>query len=85
MMARVLIPLLALGVVVYALVDCLQTDEKDQQHLPKFGWIALIVLAPPFGAIAWIITGRKKKQPRQRPRSAGPRGPDDDPDFLRGL
>ncbi|MDE9365027.1 PLDc N-terminal domain-containing protein [Luteipulveratus sp. YIM 133132] len=83
-MARVIIPLLILAVVVYALVDCIQTDESEQQHLPKLVWIALIVLAPPFGAIARIMVGRRRRpSPQQRP--SGPRGPDDDPDFLRGL
>lgn len=83
-MARVLLPLLIFGVVIYALVDCIQTDEQHQQHLPKLVWILLIVIAPPFGAIAWIIIGRRRERPGQRtPR--GPLGPDDDPEFLRGL
>ncbi|KNX39129.1 PLD nuclease N-terminal domain-containing protein [Luteipulveratus halotolerans] len=84
-MARVVLALLVLGVVVYSLVDCIQTDESEQQHLPKLVWIALIVIAPPFGAIAWILVGRRRRRPVQRPRPSGPRGPDDDPDFLRGL
>ncbi|AKU19205.1 PLDc N-terminal domain-containing protein [Luteipulveratus mongoliensis] len=83
-MIRVILPLMIFGVVVYALVDCIQTDEGELQHLPKLVWIALIVLAPPFGAIAWIAIGRRRR-PSQRPRTLGPRGPDDDPDFLRGL
>ena len=80
---------------VYALVDLVQTDEKDVQGLPKLAWVVLIVLVWVVGPVAWLIAGRKGRGlPGLPPRPAGgpavgpPQrtlAPDDDPDFLRGL
>lgn len=86
-MGRVLIPLLGLAVVVYALADCIQTPDERVRHLPKAAWIGVIALVPVVGAIVWLVVGRARRAqfgPR-RTRPPGPRGPDDDPDFLRGL
>lgn len=87
-MARVVLALAVFAVTVYALVDCIQTEEDRVKHLPKMAWAVLIVIAPPIGAVAWLITSRVTGRPQRRtggPRPAGPRGPDDDPDFLRGI
>ncbi|HET7304986.1 MAG TPA: PLD nuclease N-terminal domain-containing protein [Segeticoccus sp.] len=89
-MLRVLVPLALLALTIYALVDCIQTEEGDHQHLSKMLWILIILFFPPVGPIAWLIAGRPN---RPRPRSGPPpdhwgrtpKGPDDDPDFLRGL
>lgn len=84
-MTRVLIPLLGFVLAVYALVDCIQTPEKRVQYLPKMVWIALVVLVPLLGPAAWIITGKVRASPGHGGAGQRPRGPDDDPDFLRGL
>lgn len=83
-MTRVLVPLLGFALAVYALVDCLQTPDKRIQYLPKPIWAIVIVLAPILGPIGWLVIGKVRAAPGGR-RSPGPRGPDDDPDFLRGL
>jgi Phospholipase_D-nuclease N-terminal len=83
-MTRVLVPLLGLALAIYALVDCVQTPEKRIQYLPKMAWAAVIVLAPLIGPAAWIATGKVRDLPAGGP-GRRPRGPDDDPDFLRGL
>jgi hypothetical protein len=94
-MLRILLYAVPLILAVYALVDLVQTDEKDVQGLPKLVWVLLIVLVWVVGPVAWLVAGRKGRGlPGLPPRrtdnpSAGPRGralaPDDDPDFLRGL
>ena len=97
-MLRVLLPIALLAPTVYALVDCIQTDDEEQQHLPKLLWILIILLFPPVGPIAWLVAGRAGNRflggpgaggpgplGRARSRDQAPRGPDDDPDFLRGL
>jgi hypothetical protein len=94
-MLRILLYAVPLILAVYALVDLVQTDEKDVQGLPKLVWVLLIVLVWIVGPVAWLVAGRKGRGiPGLPPRttdgpSAGPRGrtlaPDDDPDFLRGL
>jgi hypothetical protein len=71
--------------VLYAFVHCAQADQDQVQKLPKWGWLLLIAFLQTFGAIAYLIWGRPK---RQGPGRGGPRraiGPDDDPDFLRKL
>ena len=91
-MLRLLPYLLTIAVTVYAVVDCIQTDDAQVRGLPKLLWLLLILLFPIVGAIAWFIAGRPqrgaagsgptRRGPTHRPP---PRGPDDDPDFLRRL
>lgn len=87
-MVRLLPFLIILGLDIYAVVDAIQTDDASVRHLPKILWILLILIFSPIGAVAWLVVGRARGQQngRQRPnRPAPPRGPDDDPDFLRNL
>ena len=75
---------LAVGVIVYSLIECARTDSADMRGLRKGGWIAVIVLLPLLGALLWLFLGR----PKGAAGSTGPargRGPDDDPQFLRNL
>ncbi len=87
-MPRVLLALAVLAMTIYAVIDAIQTEDTQVRHLPKLIWILLILLFAPIGAIAWLVTGRKRgpQSGRQRPnRPSSPRGPDDDPDFLSNL
>ncbi|PRY59339.1 phospholipase D-like protein [Knoellia remsis] len=83
-MLRYLPVLLGLALTIYCVVDCVQSDEHRVRGLPKLVWVFVILLFPFAGAIAWLIAGRPKPVP-PAPRRPMPRGPDDDPDFLRGL
>jgi hypothetical protein len=87
-MPRVLYLVVTLGLAIYAMIDAIQTEKTDVRHLPKLVWVGLILLFSPIAAIAWLVTGRqrgpRKGLPGPRYPSA-PRGPDDDPDFLRSL
>jgi hypothetical protein len=92
-MIRLLPWLLTIAVTVYAVVDCIQTDDAQVRGLPKLLWLLLILLFPIVGSIAWFIAGRPQRGTAGRgPSGRGPshrppppRGPDDDPDFLRRL
>ncbi|TPG14794.1 PLDc N-terminal domain-containing protein [Pedococcus bigeumensis] len=92
-MIRLLPWLLTIAVTVYAVVDCIQTDDAQVRGLPKLLWLLLILLFPIVGSIAWFIAGRPQRGTAGRgPTGRGPshrppppRGPDDDPDFLRRL
>lgn len=89
--------LLDLGLTIFCLIDCLQTEEIAVRNLPKVGWILLILFFPLIGPIAWLVAGRPERGPANRyaPRySPGfpeyervrrPVAPDDDPEFLREL
>ncbi|MDQ1295755.1 MAG: hypothetical protein QG608_3642 [Actinomycetota bacterium] len=80
--------LLEVGLLVFCLIDCVQTPSQVIRNLPKVGWIVLIIVLPLAGAIAWLTVGRPRPGaagPRSTGRSAGPAaplGPDDDPEFL---
>ncbi|GAB3450473.1 PLD nuclease N-terminal domain-containing protein [Phycicoccus ginsengisoli] len=87
-MIRVLPWLLTIALTIYAAVDCVQTDERRVRNLPKLIWLLVVLVFPIVGPVVWFIAGR----PLRGPNSAGrierpqaPRGPDDDPDFLRRL
>ena len=68
----------------YLVVDAIQADDQAVRNLPKIAWLILILLFPVVGPAAWLIAGRPPRGPRQvQPRR--PRGPDDDPDFLKDL
>jgi hypothetical protein len=87
-MPRVLLALAILAMTIYAVIDAIQTEDSRVRYLPKIIWILLILLFAPIGPIAWFITGRERGPQSGRPRPGrppAPRGPDDDPDFLRNL
>jgi hypothetical protein len=98
---RVLLFLLPLIVSIYAVVDCIQTDESEVRGLPKPFWVLIILFFPLAGAAAWFLAGRPRRS-RPAGRAHGPAGfgarpsaqppnpkrplaPDDDPEFLNRL
>lgn len=97
-MLRYLPVLLSLALTIYCVVDAVRTDGSAVRTLPKTAWILLVLVAPVIGPISWLVAGRPEKQTgtvaqqrrrweqQQRERDARrPRGPDDDPDFLKNL
>ena len=90
--------IIEIGLLIYTLIDAIQTPKRDVRNLPKVAWILLILLIPWAGPIAWLVAGRPKSGsarvvPWPATRTAGfpehersrPIGPDDDPDFLREM
>ncbi|MBB2986151.1 PLD nuclease N-terminal domain-containing protein [Terracoccus luteus] len=92
-MLRVVFIALVVFATIYALVDCLQTDRRRVAVMPKGVWL-IVALVPVLGPAAWFFIGRsgtlggwggRSGPSNGRPLPPGPRGPDDDPDFLRKL
>jgi hypothetical protein len=94
-MARGLPVLIELGLLIYCLIDVIQTPEIDMRNLNKGTWLLLIIFIPVIGSIAWLVAGRPQ-QPRRRvpwpatatagfPEYERPKGPDDDERFLREM
>jgi hypothetical protein len=83
-MLRAILVLAAIGVTIYALVDCLRVDAAELRGLPRPVWVLFILLLAPIGAVIWLIVTR---QPIQRTPTSRPPvvAPDDDADFLRSL
>ncbi|WP_413452059.1 PLD nuclease N-terminal domain-containing protein [Georgenia phoenicis] len=97
-MLRYLPFILLIGLVVYALVDCVRSEDTDLPvGLPKAVWVVLIVVFPGIGALAWLVVSRASRQaagrvggahpsrPTTRRPAPRPLAPDDDPEFLAGL
>ena len=80
-MLRVVLIAIVVFATIYALVDCVQTDRTRVRIMPKPVWL-LAILVPVAGPVAWFLI---KRSSTQGGPARGPRGPDDDPDFLRRL
>ncbi|GAA2445367.1 hypothetical protein GCM10010191_72830 [Actinomadura vinacea] len=95
-MAYVLLSLILIGVWLFGLFDVLSTDESDVRYLPKFGWLLIVLLGLLPGAVLWLLLGRARRPhgpsagplpgtATARPPAEAPKGPEDDPAFLRDL
>jgi len=82
---RVLPIVIAIALLVYALIDCLQTESGRIKALNRFAWLAIIVLVPVIGPLLWLLLAKARPggQPEAPPRRE--LAPDDDPEFLRQL
>lgn len=89
------LPILAvIALVVYTVVDVVNSEDDDRLGVHPALWILGIVLFPPLGSIAWLAVRFARKNrtaPRPSAGSAGPAAPasrpgplapDDDPEFL---
>jgi hypothetical protein len=101
LLLRALPLILELGLLIYCLIDLIQTPEDEVRNLPKIIWVFLIIFLPLIGGIAWLVAGRPPKRSRsraawpsgptagfpeyERPGRSAPVGPDDDPAFLSEL
>ncbi|MBE3008701.1 PLDc_N domain-containing protein [Microbispora sp. NEAU-D428] len=92
-MPSVIIGLALLALWLYCLFDVITTPEEDVRNLPKFMWVLIVIFLADVGALTWLLVGRPRA--RHAMYAAGgdrwvqsgdaPRGPDDDPEFLRSL
>jgi hypothetical protein len=92
-MAGVLIGLALLAFWLYSLFDVITTPEEDVRNAPKTLWLLIVALVPLVGGLFWLVRGRPHAAhdgmlPPAQPdvtRPPAPKGPDDDPEFLREL
>ncbi|GAA0195414.1 MULTISPECIES: PLD nuclease N-terminal domain-containing protein [unclassified Aeromicrobium] len=91
-MGKALIAIVGVVLLVYAFFDLIATPRSQVRGLPKAAWFVAI-LVPFVGPLAWVFLGSQPRKGRP-PRDSGygwpggrppTRGPDDDPDYLRGL
>src|SRR5690625_7175888 len=79
---------LLLALVIYALVDCVRSDDEDMPvGLPKAIWVILIIVFPAAGAAAWLVVSRvnRKAQQAASPGSASRGVPPVRPAHRRGF
>lgn len=72
MLLSALPTLVYVGLVVYSVIDCLQTPAEEVNRLSHLGWVAVIVLLPLVGAIGWIFAGRVGQGRRHERAPLGP-------------
>lgn len=93
-MGKALFGGIGIVLLVYAFFDLLATPSDRVRYLPKPLWF-LAVLVPFVGPLLWLFFGAARGAGPSTPpaqRTGGgwhppppPKGPDDDPDYLRGL
>jgi hypothetical protein len=85
--------LLEVGLLIFCLIEAIQTPADEIRGLSKGWWIVLIIFVPLVGGIAWLVAGRPVRHRTtnqwrmgsgfpEYERNRAPRGPDDDPEFL---
>jgi hypothetical protein len=84
-LTRALPILVAVALAVYGLIDCLQTDPAEVPGPRRAIWLALIILLPVVGPVAWIVASRLRRHPQRPQQSPRIVAPDDNPDFLREI
>ncbi|MEU8250900.1 PLD nuclease N-terminal domain-containing protein [Nonomuraea sp. NPDC048916] len=93
-MAGVLVGLALLAFWLYSLFDVITSPEEEVRNVPKPLWVMIVALIPVAGGLLWLLRGRPQapRSDRQSAPQAGParpaappKGPDDDPEFLREL
>lgn len=75
----------ALGLLIYCTVDCIQTPKRQVRVLRKAAWIPIIILLPLLGPGLWLGFGKARGGNGGGGPRKGPVAPDDDPEFLRNI
>ena len=52
---------------VYCVVTVLMSRDDEVEHLPKIGWLILVLLFPLVGGLAWLIAGRQQRGAARSP------------------
>ena len=83
----VIVPVIAVALDIFSIIDIITIEERRVRGLPKFLWVAVVVLLPFAGAILWFTIGRARADGGCGNRGGERRtiAPDDDPNFLRNL
>ncbi len=63
-MLRVLPFVVEIALLVFCLIDCIQSDQDRVRNISKGWWLVLIVVLPIAGGVAWLVAGRPQGAPR---------------------
>lgn len=77
-MLRALVYVVPIALAIYATIDLSRSLPEERAGLPRWAWLAIIVLLPMLGPIVWIVVSRyyrAETQPRPRPRPVPPVAP----------
>jgi hypothetical protein len=89
-MGKAILVVIGIALFVYTVFDLIATPPSRIRYLPKLVWFVVLLFAP-VGPLLWLYFGRMRST-TPPPKGddvwsppPGPRGPDDDPDYLRNL
>lgn len=67
-MIRAVPIVIELGLLIFCVIDCIQTDEFLIRNMQSKGlWLFLIIFVPLIGPIAWLVAGRPWQPSGARP------------------
>jgi hypothetical protein len=46
---------------IFCVIDVVISRDDEVRHLPKWGWLVLVLLFPLVGSIAWLAVGRARR------------------------
>jgi len=90
---RNLAVLLLIGLTVYCVFDIVRSSHDERLGVHPALWVLLVLLVPLVGVVVWLAVRWSRRTAYAGeaggttgiPRRQRTAGPDDDPDFLRGL
>ena len=59
-MGQFLLSLITIGVMIFAIVDIITSQEWQIKFLPKFAWVIIVILLPLIGSILWFVLGKER-------------------------
>lgn len=78
-MLRFLPVIAEIALLVFCLIDCVQSDQDRVRNLSKGWWLVLIVVLPIAGGVAWLVAGRPVTPRTSWSSPAATYAPDDRP------
>jgi hypothetical protein len=51
---------------IFCVIDVITSRDDGVRHLPKWGWLVLVLLFPLVGSVAWLAAGRPRRTPPLR-------------------
>ncbi|HEY5821715.1 MAG TPA: PLDc N-terminal domain-containing protein [Propionibacteriaceae bacterium] len=55
---ELVVGLVTLALWLFCLIEVIRSDEGAIRHLPKLGWLLIVLFFPLAGSIAWLVAGR---------------------------
>lgn len=75
-MLRALVYVVPIALAIYASIDLSRSLPEERAGLPRWAWLAIIVLLPVLGPVVWIVVSRYYRSEAQaRPRPVPPVAP----------
>jgi hypothetical protein len=51
---------------IFCVFDVITSRDDEVRHLPKWGWLVLVLLFPLVGSVVWLLAGRPRRTTARR-------------------